>query len=647
MRKLLRLFLMAAVLLLADQSARAQIHFTARLDGAQENPPVTTTASGTGSFTLNDGLTELRYTITYRGLSGPLAAIGGHIHAARTGRNGGIVKNIAAGGDPSSATISGVWRNTDANQPLTRALIDSLLRGRMYVNFHTQANGSGEIRGQLNLAVGLHFTANLTGAQENPPVTTTAGGTGAFTLNPERTELKYDITYRDLSGPLAAIGGHIHAAAVGRNGGIVKNIASGGAPASATISGVWTSTDATQPLTSALVDSLVLGRTYANFHTQANGSGEIRGQLNLTTGIGFTAKLDGLQENPPVTTTASGTGSFSLNADRTALTYDITYINLSGPLAAVGGHIHAARIGRNGGIVKNLAAGGSPASATISGVWSRTDATQPLTLALVDSLLMGRTYANFHTQANGSGEIRGQLNLSTGIGFTARLDGSQENPPVTTTASGTGSVALNADRTVVRYDITYTGLSGPLAAIGGHFHAGAVGRNGGIVKNIAAGGDPSSASVGGNWTTNDATQALTPALVDSLVLRRIYANFHTAANGSGEIRGQVGLGADVSTAVKEEKSTAVPTAFKLEQNYPNPFNPTTTIKFELAKTTRVSLKIYSLLGELVATLIDNEIKPAGAYTATFDASSLTSGVYFYKLETGAGFVGTRKLLFIE
>jgi hypothetical protein len=131
------------------------------------------------------------------------------------------------------------------------------------------------------------------------------------------------------------------------------------------------------------------------------------------------------------------------------------------------------------------------------------------------------------------------------------------------------------------------------------------------------------------------------------VLRRIYANFHTAANGSGEIRGQVGLGADVSTAVKEEKSTAVPTAFKLEQNYPNPFNPTTTIKFELAKTTRVSLKIYSLLGELVATLIDNEIKPAGTYTATFDASSLTSGVYFYKLETGAGFVGTRKLLFIE
>ncbi len=469
MKRVLSLIFAFGVLFGLHQVTHAQIHFTAKLDGAQENPPVTTTASGTGAFTLNDDLTELRYTITYRGLSGPLAAVGGHIHAAAAGRNGGIVKNVASGGAPGSATISGVWRSTDATQPLTRSLVDSLLMGRTYVNFHTQANPGGEIRGQINLAAGLHFTANLTGAQENPPVTTTAGGTGAFTLNPERTELKYDITYRDLSGPLAAIGGHIHAAAVGRNGGIVKNIAAGGSPASATISGVWSSTDATQPLTRALVDSLVLGRTYANFHTQANGGGEIRGQLNLTTGIGFTARLDGAQENPPVTTTASGTGSFSLSADRTALTYDITYINLSGPLAAVGGHIHAARIGRNGGIVKNLAAGGSPASATIAGVWRSTDGTQPLTPALVDSLLMGRTYANFHTQANGSGEIRGQLNLSTGIGFTARLDGTQENPPVTTTASGTGSVALNADRTVIRYDITYFDLSGPLAAVGGPF----------------------------------------------------------------------------------------------------------------------------------------------------------------------------------
>jgi len=301
MKKALLLVGVLFVLWLAHSSAQAQIHFTAKLDGAQENPPVTTTASGIGAFTLNDDLTELRYVITYRGLSGTLSA-GGHFHTGAAGTNGSVRRNIASGGDPASATISGIWRSTDA-QPLTRAFVDSLLLGRIYVNFHTQANGTGEIRGQLNLATGIHFTATLTGAQENPPVTTTASGTGAFTLNPERTELKYDITYRGLSGTLSA-GGHFHTGATGTNGSVRRNIASGGDPASATISGIWRSTDA-QSLTRAFVDSLLLGRIYANFHTQANGTGEIRGQLNLAAGIGFTAKLNGAQENPPVSTTAT------------------------------------------------------------------------------------------------------------------------------------------------------------------------------------------------------------------------------------------------------------------------------------------------------------------------------------------------------
>jgi hypothetical protein len=251
---------------------------------------------------------------------------------------------------------------------------------------------------------------------------------------------------------------------------------------------------------------------------------------------------------------------------------------------------------------------------------------------------------NFHTAANPGGEIRGQVNLSTGIGFTARLDGAQENPPVSTTATGTGSFSFNADRTALNYDITYIGLSGTLSA-GGHFHTGATGTNGSVRRNIAAGGDPAAATISGIWQSTD-TQPLTRAFADSLVLGKIYVNFHTAANPGGEIRGQLKFGADITTAVKE-RPDAIPVSFKLEQNYPNPFNPTTTIKFELAKASRVSLKIYNLLGELVATLIDNELKAPGAHITTFEARSLTSGVYFYKLETDAGFVGTRKLLLLQ
>lgn len=76
-----------------------------------------------------------------------------------------------------------------------------------------------------------------------------------------------------------------------------------------------------------------------------------------------------------------------------------------------------------------------------------------------------------------------------------------------------------------------------------------------------------------------------------------------------------------------------PTKFILEQNYPNPFNPTTTINYEIPIESKVTLKIYDLLGNEIMTLV-NEIKNAGRYETSFDATSLASGIYFYKLDAG-------------
>jgi len=73
--------------------------------------------------------------------------------------------------------------------------------------------------------------------------------------------------------------------------------------------------------------------------------------------------------------------------------------------------------------------------------------------------------------------------------------------------------------------------------------------------------------------------------------------------------------------------------FQLMQNYPNPFNPTTIINFVLPKTTRVTLTIYNLLGEIVCVPLSNIIKPSGLNSINFDASELSSGIYFYNLKT--------------
>ena len=97
----------------------------------------------------------------------------------------------------------------------------------------------------------------------------------------------------------------------------------------------------------------------------------------------------------------------------------------------------------------------------------------------------------------------------------------------------------------------------------------------------------------------------------------------------------------------------VPQTFGLSQNYPNPFNPSTTIGFQIAKTSMVSLKIFDLLGREVVALV-NGVKPAGIYTAKFNAVNLPSGIYFYRLqasqtENGQAdtFTETKRLLLLK
>jgi len=101
-----------------------------------------------------------------------------------------------------------------------------------------------------------------------------------------------------------------------------------------------------------------------------------------------------------------------------------------------------------------------------------------------------------------------------------------------------------------------------------------------------------------------------------------------------------------------EVDLTLPIVFSLEQNYPNPFNPSTKIKYSIPNVTmsgvegsRVILKVFGILGNEVATLV-NEEKPAGNHEVNFDASKLSSGVYFYQLQAGS-FVETKKMILLR
>jgi plastocyanin len=88
-----------------------------------------------------------------------------------------------------------------------------------------------------------------------------------------------------------------------------------------------------------------------------------------------------------------------------------------------------------------------------------------------------------------------------------------------------------------------------------------------------------------------------------------------------------------------------PAKYKLNQNYPNPFNPTTTISFTVANQGRVKLSAYNTLGQEVAVLVDRDMS-AGTYSVPFDGQKLSTGLYYYRLET-KGFTSTRKMILLK
>ncbi len=94
-----------------------------------------------------------------------------------------------------------------------------------------------------------------------------------------------------------------------------------------------------------------------------------------------------------------------------------------------------------------------------------------------------------------------------------------------------------------------------------------------------------------------------------------------------------------------QEPASVPYTYRVNQNYPNPFNPSTRISYELAAKSHVILRVFNILGEQVAELVNNTL-PAGRYDVVFDAKGLSSGIYFYRLDAGE-FMSTKKMILLR
>jgi hypothetical protein len=109
--------------------------------------------------------------------------------------------------------------------------------------------------------------------------------------------------------------------------------------------------------------------------------------------------------------------------------------------------------------------------------------------------------------------------------------------------------------------------------------------------------------------------------------------------------GFVPLRVQDATSIEKESIFQSPKDYVLQQNYPNPFNPSTTISYQLPVRDHVSLKVFDLLGREVRTLV-NEVQEPGYKSLQFNATGLTSGIYFYRLQAGS-FSASKKFLLLR
>jgi hypothetical protein len=152
-------------------------------------------------------------------------------------------------------------------------------------------------------------------------------------------------------------------------------------------------------------------------------------------------------------------------------------------------------------------------------------------------------------------------------------------------------------------------------------------------------------SVDTTFSTTDTTATFYPGNIQpssSYVLTGYVTNGYDTTATSNSIFFPT---ASIVTEV-EEASTRVPMSYALYQNYPNPFNPQTTISYSLPRASTVTLKVYDLMGREIAVLMQNERKAPGNYEISFDASDISSGVYFYKLQTER-FIETKQMVLVK
>ena len=351
------------------------------------------------------------------------------------------------------------------------------------------------------------FSVAADSAQEIPTTGSEALGSGTLTLDQTTGLLTGTVTTTGITTTAA----HIHEGFAGTNGGIIIALDVDGATITVPDSTV---------LTADQQASMQTGGYYLNIHSDANPAGEIRAQLAPAGITVLLATLEGSQEVPAVTSTATGTAYLTVDETSGASVINVITTGLISPTAA---HIHGGFAGSNGGILQAF-----EQNADVVGNFSNS-ADALFSAEDLASFQSGGTYVNVHTDENPGGELRGQV-LPVGVSLlSATLSGEQEVPPVGTQASGNGVVTLNENDSTVT---AFVNVDGAPTSNAGHIHEAATGVNGPVIIGLTQSADNAD-------IYSVLAETVTAAQIATLREGGLYFNVHTPIYPAGEIRGQI------------------------------------------------------------------------------------------------------------
>ncbi len=563
-----------------SKAENGQLLFVAEMNTNNEVPPVRGDATGLMTFLLSEDLKSLQVHGAFSNLTGSILAC--NLHVGSFDVAGPEFLDL-------SAYVQGKRIKADLATP--SRFIELATLGELYVNIKTSGFPNGEIRGQLYWRAEYVYPVALTGGSQIPPNASSGFGLGTLRFSPNLTRMSYKVLLDRLSGPVKAA--HIHAGSEFSSGPVLADLGTGNF-----LDGEITDPNLVQDVFFNMIDS----GAYINVHTDSFPDGEIRGQILLGTVFSNDALLNGNQEVPPVTTSARGLAYSFLNFPKMdSLSYFVLYEGLD-PVSA---HIHLGAAGQKGPVLAEMTK-----PSLLDGVYSGIVPLQP---DHVKAYLKDELYFNIHTTAFPDGEIRGQFQNNLMKAFAFDLCGDQEVPKKTLPANGAAHIAINKANTELEYSLYTTDVNGD--AVSTHIRDAAFGSNGPILiplnlPNPYATGVVNISSATASKIDND----------------NAYINVFTAANPSGELRGQIrrGLSCKINTGIIEFTKTYV-------QTLSNPVTDDLFIEANCEGSNTIVLRITDLQGNV---MIENAYHlNQGTSKLHLDVHTFAPGIYFLQVSS--------------